>query len=82
MVNLDNIELKPCAHCGSDEVRLVRSIVNGGIYWHVECVSCGIQTLAYAEDTRENPIITAMFDAIECAVDTWNARISEPKDGE
>jgi len=79
VINLDNIELKPCAHCGSTNVSLSRSIIGNAICWRVECVDCSMQTASYVEDTREHPILEAMEGAIECAVNTWNARV-EPND--
>ena len=70
-----------CSHCGDDVARLVRNIIDGIPCWHVECANCGIRTPDYPEeitvdgiDSDYEEVTTAIDDAVECAVMTWNAR--------
>lgn len=79
------VKLLNCAHCGCDGARLLRTVENGTIYWHVECPDCGISTTRYPEpegDTRhvhdEEYARMAMSDAIDCAVSMWNSRVDVP----
>ena len=72
------MELKPCAHCGSKDVRLCRSLADYSASWYVECISCGIRTMKYPEDCNiedeYSHVSAATAEAIDCAVDSWNAR--------
>ena len=71
-----DMNLLPCAHCGSESVRLIRNVVDSAVYWNVECSDCGIRTLPYEEDdvTLHADVRIAMDDAIVCAVEAWNTR--------
>lgn len=80
-------KLLPCAHCGSTDIRLIRSdCINvdnsSGFCWYVECQDCGIQTETYPEETDNDTDMddytfahVAMDEAIACAVDAWNKRV-------
>lgn len=80
----ETLKLMPCAHCGSTDVHLVRSVRNApAVLWHVECMDCGIRTNDYEESVGNVPassykdydaVVTDMELAIECAVGTWNTR--------
>ena len=81
MIDHTKIELKPCAHCGDTNVKLVRKIDDNTAYWHVECVGCGMRTGSYEEDAmplfnslHADTVFQAMEEAIGCAVMTWNTR--------
>ena len=73
------MNLKPCAHCGSSDVRLSRTITDNAVYWYVECVGCGIRTMSFPEDCNITDsyasVSKATEEAIECATNTWNARV-------
>ena len=78
-LNISDIVLKPCAHCGSNSVYLYRSVSDDIIHWRVECYDCGMRTEDYTEEIGvcSNGIVESMASAISCAVETWNARVGD-----
>ena len=72
-------KLLPCSHCGSDNVGVVRNIINGAICWHIECCNCGIRTLDFEEDINHKNYLSdvedAMYSSIVYAIDSWNTRV-------
>lgn len=56
-------ELKPCANCGSNEVKFERHIANGHFENIVRCQKCRIRVVSIAENGREK------------AIQAWNARV-------
>lgn len=76
---MKTVKLLPCAHCGDDDVMLLRTIHDNTIFWHVECRNCGMKTTEYPEslptvnDTVDH-IIGFMDDTIDTAVGVWNTR--------
>ena len=80
-------KLMNCAHCGSDNVKLLRTIEDNEVLWHVECTDCGISTISYPEPCLPNELGCdeesakgAMEDAISSAVAMWNSRANVPCD--
>ena len=76
------MNLKPCAHCGSESVVLLRTIHDSTAYWHVECLECGMRTTEYEENCCAHAsdygcTCMSMDDAIVSAVETWNARADD-----
>lgn len=79
-------KLLPCAHCGDDNVTIVRSIHGNEVFWRCECVSCGMRTADYADTRFDNRgstdayiddiAVNTMKDAIDCCVYVWNRRAS------
>lgn len=75
-------KLMNCAHCGSDNVKLLRTIEDNEVLWHVECLDCGISTTSYPEPVEdfcgilkdEHAVDAMTADAIDCAVRSWNSR--------
>lgn len=81
--------LLPCAHCGSDNVHLIREVcTDGSIAWRIMCRDCGISTCGYPETgydkrgelekpstpTDVNDVLVRMDDAIDTATTIWNSR--------
>jgi Lar family restriction alleviation protein len=56
-------ELKPCDHCGSDEVKFERHIANGHFENIVRCQKCGIRVVSIADNGREK------------VIQAWNTRV-------
>lgn len=76
---LKPIKLLPCAHCGSTDVHLMRTIGDNTIFWRTECLDCGMRTMDYEEDERPDNIwdeeaINCEIAAVTCAVNMWNSR--------
>ena len=74
---MENPKLLPCAHCGSDDIALKRTVNDETPFWHAVCTNCGIQTLKYEECVgfgSLDEVNNAMKDAIECACNAWNTR--------
>ena len=75
-----NTNLLPCAHCGSKDVHLCRTYDAEAktMCWYVECYECGIRTNTYPEEAYSHDeyteVLTAVDDAISCAVESWNKR--------
>lgn len=82
-------KLLPCAHCGSDDVRLMREVcTDGSITWSVSCHDCGVSTCGYPETGYDEKgkleesytpvsyadVLTRMEDAVDTAVTVWNSR--------
>ena len=79
------VKLMNCAHCGSDNVKLLRTIEDNEVLWHVECIDCGISTISYPEpcipnemNCSEEDAKGAMEMAINSAVTMWNSRVNVP----
>ena len=79
---MDKVNLLPCAHCGSKNVHLCRmhDATDKTMCWYVECYDCGIRTNSYPEEAYAHDeyaeVITAVKDAISCATESWNKRVS------
>ena len=81
-------KLMNCAHCGGDNVKLLRTIEDNEVCWHVECLDCGISTTAFPEPIEdytgilkdEHAVEAMTSEAIDCAVRTWNSRADVPCD--
>ena len=76
-----DVTLHPCANCGSTNVALRRTIESDSVFWHAECLKCGMRTPSFEEigDNNEavstpNRIVLAMLDAITYVCDVWNKR--------
>ena len=75
-------KLLPCAHCGSNDVHLVREVVNDVILWRIACRDCGMSTARYPEMKKahadswveHDEAIELMNASIECATTVWNTR--------
>lgn len=80
-----NLKLLPCAHCGSKDVHLCRTYDAEAktMCWYVECYECGIRTNTYPEEAyaydEYAEVLTAVNDAISCATESWNKRVSYTK---
>ena len=80
-------KLLPCAHCGDTDVRLLRTVSNNVVAWHVECMGCGIRTGDYGEyastsgelSLTRGEVASRMRDAVDCCVSSWNNRSSAHK---
>ena len=78
-------KLLPCAHCGSHDVRFVRTITDEHTpAWYIECLDCGIRTSNYTDDcisgSSYDEVIEATNKAIECCVNVWNTRANRSTD--
>ena len=77
-----NLQLLPCAHCGSKDVHLCRTYDAEAktMCWYVECYECGIRTNTYPEEAYAHDeyaeVLAAVNDAISCATESWNKRVS------
>ena len=79
-MKISNVKLLPCAHCGSNDVRFIRTINEQRVpAWHAMCYDCGMRTIDYTEDCRDNSslddVTMATNEAIECCANTWNTRV-------
>jgi len=77
---MKTVKLLPCAHCGDDDVMLLRTIHDNTVFWHVECRNCGMKTTEYPESLTINPdtvgnVIGFMDETIDTAVGVWNTRV-------
>ena len=68
-------KLKPCAHCGSNNIELRRTF-DGLILWHVECMDCGVRTMDYPERVNcdFDQATNEMNEAVSCSINAWNTR--------
>ena len=85
MTVFPKVNLLPCAHCGDDDVHLIRTVHDNVVYWHVECYGCGMRTNDMPESMTYNydyhNCCHDITDTIDCAVDIWNRRVKdEPVD--
>ena len=76
--------LSACAHCGSRNVAIRRTVEDGSVFWHAECLNCGICTKKFEEIGDNNKTVVtpthavcAMLDAINYACDIWNTRYAD-----
>ena len=75
-------KLLPCAHCGSDDVHLVREVRDNVVSWRVMCRTCGMSTEAYPEKdydedvayVEHDKVVELMDASTDCAVTVWNTR--------
>ena len=71
-----NVNLLPCAHCGSDNVHLryeTPPTVNVGDRpsWYIACDDCGMRTNTYYGDHYDYATTIAIGNAVEA----WNKRV-------
>lgn len=81
LIEAIDTNLCACTHCGSLNATLRRTVESGSVFWHAECLNCGMSTKKFEEigdnnETVATPVhvVCAMLDAITYACDIWNAR--------